>query len=296
LETLLAVEAEVPGRGGAAEGVEGVERLRRCVFTAAVVFLGTVEETDVGGEVVSACIDTGRREGPVDVVDVAVPLLLATAGKLLAVADVAGFLSAVAEVAAGAVPVLVLAVLLLKLRFGGSSFFSLPVAVVDAVAVVEILLLRVELLKLIDLPGSTFFVPRFSFSSFSFSLSFSSSLLLLSFKFLAPAVRRITVRSFGSFLSGAGGGGMRALSVDPVSDVGVTSRLILDLGSCEGEGNRESVAPVELSVADEVVLDGVGIALLGICLDEGVADEGVEGAEGTGSGMADGGCGRGRWW
>jgi hypothetical protein len=279
LETLLAVDAEVPGRGSAAAAAAaaGVDWLRRCVLTAgAGIFLGAIEDADVGGEpaVVSVCIDTGRRDDPVAVVDVTVPLLSSLLGKVLDVdAAVAGFLSVAAAVPVE-VLVLVPVVLVLKLRFGTSSFFSFP-----AVAVAAVL---VELLKLIPplaAVGTTFFAAAAAAPRFSFS--FSSSLLPLSFKFLAPTVRRIAVLSFASFLSGAGGGGMRVLSAGAVSDVGVTSRLILDL---DGEGS----AAVELSAADGVVRDGVGIALLGICRDE-AADGGVEGVEGTGSGIV--GCG-----
>jgi hypothetical protein len=278
LETLLAVDAEVPGRGGAAAAAAaGVDWLRRCVLTAgAGIFLGAVDDADVGGEpaVVSVCIDTGRRDDPTTVVAGTVALLSSLLGKVLDVdTAVAGFLSVAAAVPVE-VLVLVLVVLVLKLRFGTSSFFSFP-----AVAAVAAL---VVLLKLIPLAaaGTAFFTaaaaaaPRFSFS-------FSSSLLPLSFKFLAPTVRRIAVRSFASFLSGAGGGGMRVLSAGAPSDGGVTARLILDLGGCDGEG-----VELELSAADDdgVVRDGVGIALLEICRD-GAADGGVEGVEGTGSGI-----------
>lgn len=280
MEALLAIDADVPGRGRAAGAAAGVDWFRRCVFAAAagaVVFLGPAAEADVAA-VVSACIDSGRREVPVAAVDApaTAPLLNSLLGTVF---GRAGFLSVAAAAAPVEVFVLVLVVLVLSVRFGTSSFFA-PVAVPVVVAVAEAPAARVELLKVMDLAGTGFFTaaPRFSFPL--------SSSLLLSFKFLAPTVRRIAVRcSLGSFLGGAGGGGIRALSAEPVSDVGVTCRLIFGFDSCDGEGNRESVGVVaELSTAAATLLDGVGMALRGVCLAAG-----VEGVEGTGIGMVG-------WW
>jgi len=279
LETLLAVDAEVPGRTGGCTVAEGVDWFRLWVLAGAAAgaeagaaaFLGPVEVA----EVESVDIDTGRREVVVDVVAaVAVPLLsLKTLGAAaileLAAVEAVIFLS-VAEEAL----VLVLAVLVLRLRFGGAdSFFSPPL---------EVILVRfVLLLRFIDLFGTTFF------SSSLFSLSLFS----FSFKSLVPTVRLTTVLSFPPAAVVADrvvlvGGGIRALSADPLSD-GVPSRLVLDLDEpyCWGDGSRDEVDEDDCSggsVGTVLKVGGVGSELLRICLAGAAGGDGVEG-EGVGS-------------
>ena len=278
LETLLAVDAEVPGRFGGCTVAEGVDWFRLWVLAGAaagaragaVAFLGPVEVA--GAE--SAYIDDGRREVMVDVAAAAtVPLLslklLGEAAVLeLAAAEATVLLSVAAEAL-----VLVLIVLDLKLRFGraGSSFFPPPL--------VEMLALLVLLLKLIGLFGTTFF------SSSLFSLSLFS----FSFKSLVPAARLTTILCFPPAVAVAvrvvlAGGGMRALSVDPLSE-GVPSRLVLDLDKacCWGEGSLDEVDEDDCCSGRsvEVILEGAGSELLGTCLADG---EGVEGEDvGTGA-------------
>jgi len=289
LETLLTVEAAVPGLCGGACAADGVERFRLCAFTlptdGAAAFRGAVDADEVGGdgEVESACIDSGRLE-----VAAVVAILLSLAVDAVSFFAVAEVLLAV-DAILGLSVVTVLAVVALDaflglklLPVGGGAFSLTPSSFDLAVAIVEILLDLVPLLKLIDL--STFFASS------------------LSFRFLVPAVLRTAALSFVS-LVGATGGGIREVS-DSEGSLGSLSLLlcldaiVLGLGRVnrDGDDGRREVGDEdggsEVGATDEAALggrfEGVGKPLGRGCRVEADEEEvfGVAGVgEGTGNGI-----------